>query len=331
MQIIKPSVQYVNGNVYWADRSRHVELCGRVCYKSEDRITNTSAERFIAGLIERGHEAVLEHARITLDMTRYPNEFDLLMNWCLRMQESGQAHYLTYTRLCNRLVISGNIRAWRGLCRYADGYGLLRPLTATPDVWENVRLMLIRMWHENAAFFPEFIKDDDPCVSDPLIDTDPRMLEPELRKIHSWHTIRFICDRGISHEIVRHRPASYCQESTRYCNYARGAFGGQITVIEPCFLEPDTLPYQHWKDACKAAEQAYYVLLADGLTAQEARDVLPISLKTELVMTATAEEWLHFLKLRTSEAAHPQMREVANQVKEILIDMDKEVFDARAQ
>ena len=327
MQIIKPSVTYVNGNVYWADRPRHVELCGRVCYKSEDRITQDSAGKFIGALIKSGHEAVLEHARITLDMTAYPCEFDLLMNWCLRMQESGQAHYLTYTRLCNRLVISGNIRAWRGLCRFANRYGLFGKTAS--EVWENVRLLFVQMWHENWAFFLDFVKADDPYVRDPHVDVDPRLLEPELRRIHSWHTIRFVCDRGVSHEIVRHRPAAYCQESTRYCNYSKGTFGGQITVIEPCFLEPDTLPYQHWKDACKAAEQAYYVLLADGLTAQEARDVLPTSLKTELVMTATAEEWLHFLRLRTSEAAHPQMREVANQVREILTDMDKEVFDAQ--
>ena len=330
MRVIKPSVELVGGNLNWEERPKHVELCGRVCYKSEARIAQDSAGKFIAGLIHRGHEAVLEHARITLDMTKYPNEFDLLMNWCLRMQESGQAHYLTYTRTCNRLVISGNVRAWRGLCKFADGYTLFYPRAATPPMWDNLCMLFKRMWHENSLFFPEYIRAADLPIQDPLTDANPRMFDdPALRRVHSWYTLRFICDRGISHEIVRHRPASYCQESTRYCNYSKGAFNGEITVIQPCFLEPDTSAYLHWADACRLAETAYFALLDDGLTAQEARDVLPTSLKTELVMTATAEEWLHFLRLRTAEAAHPQMRELANQVETILIGQDQEVFNEK--
>ena len=135
----------------------------------------------------------------------------------------------------------------------------------------------------------------------------------------------------MTHEIVRHRPASYCQESTRYCNYGKGAFGNQITVIEPCFLRDGSAPHAAWKTACMRAEAAYLGMLELGCTPQEARDVLPTSLKTELVMTATADEWLHFLKLRTSEAAHPQMREVATLAREILVAQDPEVFDNDGQ
>ena len=129
---------------------------------------------------------------------------------------------------------------------------------------------------------------------------------------HFSFTVKFICDRGVSHEIVRHRIASYSQESTRYCNYSKDDFGSEITVIEPCFLVPGTKAYTDWHTLCLNAEIAYFNMLDWGCTPQEARVVLPTSLKTELVMTANIREWRHFLKLRTSPAAHPQMREVAN-------------------
>ena len=129
---------------------------------------------------------------------------------------------------------------------------------------------------------------------------------------HFSFSVKFIVDRGVSHEIVRHRIASYSQESTRYCNYSKDGFDNQITVIEPSFLVNDTDGYEIWERGCKQAEQAYFDMLNYGCMAQEARAVLPNSLKTEIVMTANLREWRHFLKLRTSKAAHPQIREVAN-------------------
>lgn len=128
---------------------------------------------------------------------------------------------------------------------------------------------------------------------------------------HVGFTARFVVDRGVSHEIVRHRLASYSQESTRYCNYQKSSFGGEITVIEPCYLGRDSRKWELWYEACLVAEQTYFHLLRCGCTPQEARAVLPHSLKTEVVMTANLREWRHFLRLRTSKAAHPQMREVA--------------------
>ena len=128
-------------------------------------------------------------------------------------------------------------------------------------------------------------------------------------------TVRIISDRGVTHEIVRHRIASYTQESTRYCNYSAGKFGGEITVIKPCFWisgsEIDQKKYEIWDGAMKAAEKAYLELINLGASPQEARSVLPNSLKTEIVMTMNLREWRHFFKLRTSNAAHPQMREIA--------------------
>lgn len=194
MKVISPSVKIMNPIPY-EKLLGNVEAAGRVCYKSEDKITFGSAEKFIRGIINRGHEAVLEHGMIT---------------------------------------------------------------------------------------------------------------------------VKFVCDRGVTHEIVRHRMASYCQESTRYCNYSKDKFGKEITVIKPCFWSTESYEYQEWYSAMVMAEQAYFHLLQLGNMPEEARSVLPNSLKTELVTTANIREWRHFLKLRCSERAHPQMREIANMLKEIL-------------
>ena len=144
---------------------------------------------------------------------------------------------------------------------------------------------------------------------------------------HESITVRFICDRGVSHEIVRHRLASYSQESTRYCNYSGNRFGNQITFIKPCFLEEGTGGYKLWKQAMFIAEKEYFDLLNWGCTPQEARSVLPNSTKTEVVMTANLREWRHFLKLRTAKAAHPQMRELTVPLLHELQERIPVVFD----
>lgn len=203
MKVITPYVEQmhpIDGAVILS----RIEAAGRVCYKSENKITDGSAEAFVRRIIKSGHEAVLEHCNITL---------------------------------------------------------------------------------------------------------------------------KFVCDRGVSHEIVRHRLASYCQESTRYCNYSKGDFNSEITVIKPCYLTPDTLAYNTWEGACTEAENAYFKLLDWGCSPQEARAVLPNSLKTEVVMTANLREWRHFFRLRCSPAAHPQMREVATQALAMLHEAVPGVFD----
>ena len=131
---------------------------------------------------------------------------------------------------------------------------------------------------------------------------------------HCSFTVKFTCDRGVTHEIVRHRLAAYCQESTRYCNYSKGQFGGEITVIKPLYLDEGTQAYKVWAMAMHDCEDAYFNLLNIGLTPQEARAVLPNSLKAEICMTANIREWRHFFRLRCSKAAHPQMQEVATQL-----------------
>ena len=152
---------------------------------------------------------------------------------------------------------------------------------------------------------------------------------------HVSIAVKFICDRGVSHEIVRHRLASYCQESTRYCNYSNDKFGNELTFIEPCFWtdtgnEFDVLKAQKyglWKEEMLSIEDRYFRLLEVGASPQEARSVLPNSLKTEIIMTANLREWRHFFKLRTAKEAHPQMREVACMALDELKKQIPVIFD----
>lgn len=127
---------------------------------------------------------------------------------------------------------------------------------------------------------------------------------------HGAITVRFVIDRGVSHELVRHRIASFSQESTRYCNYTKGKFDSEITVIKPCFWSEGSFEYSVWSLACKNAEIDYFKLIQSGAKAQEARSVLPNSLKTEVVMTTNPRELIHIFTLRCATGAHPQMREV---------------------
>lgn len=145
---------------------------------------------------------------------------------------------------------------------------------------------------------------------------------------HYSFSVKFVIDRGISHEIVRHRMASFAQESTRYCNYSKDRFDNQITFIEPCGMSEEQRI--EWLCACKQAEAAYFTLLDMGATPQEARAVLPNSLKTEIVMTANLREWRHFFKLRaagTTGKPHPQMLEVTVPLLEELKRLIPIVFD----
>ncbi|MEA1960934.1 MAG: FAD-dependent thymidylate synthase [Bacillota bacterium] len=128
---------------------------------------------------------------------------------------------------------------------------------------------------------------------------------------HEKITVMFIVDRGITHEIVRHRIASYSQESTRYCNYSQDKFGREIAVIEPYFFRNRKDQFELWKEACQVAETNYLMLLEKGASPQEARSILPTCLKTEIAVTFNIREWRHFFALRCAAGAHPQMKQVA--------------------
>lgn len=135
---------------------------------------------------------------------------------------------------------------------------------------------------------------------------------------HEKITIRIICDRGVSHEIVRHRIASYSQESTRYCNYCNEKFDKEITFIEPCFFDSDSQQDKKnkeiWLKSMQQIEENYNLLIENGAKPEEARAILPNSLKTEIVVTMNLRAWRHFFKLRTDKAAHPQIRQISNMI-----------------
>ena len=141
---------------------------------------------------------------------------------------------------------------------------------------------------------------------------------------HAVASFRIITDRGITHEIVRHRIASFAQESTRYCNYSADKFENQCSFIEPPDL--DETKRALWEKACLDAEQSYFAMLKAGCSAQIARAVLPTCLKTEIVMTANFRALLHFIKLRGSKAAHPQIRPIAHEINRILAEHAPSIF-----
>lgn len=296
MNIIKPSYK-----IEERDEQRGgmaiIEKAARTCYKTEDAITEGSAERTVRMLIQRQHYAMLEHG----DYIFFLEDYHLLniVACALRrlMEETGVVPLLTFTNINHRPIISGNIRAWREFI----GSG------------------------SSAAFY--FIGSIDPVFIEDFVSRDDMVVDRRVRQIHysdligeierSVHlrqTARFVVDRGVTHEFVRHRVMSFAQESTRYCDYSSGKYGDGITVIEPSFLTKHTETYDLWKRQCMSADAAYIHEKRLGLKPEQARTVLPQSTKAELVMTGTLRQWNHFFDMRARQntgKAHPQAVEVA--------------------
>lgn len=144
---------------------------------------------------------------------------------------------------------------------------------------------------------------------------------------HEKITVKIICDRGVTHEIVRHRIASYSQESARYCNYSKDKFGNELTFIKPVFWSENSQEYEIWKSQMQTIEDSYIKLIQLGATPEQARSVLPNSLKIEIVVTMNLREWRHFFKLRTSKYAHPQMREIGIPLLEKMCELFPPIFE----
>ena len=289
-----------------------IEQAARTCYKSEDKIKadGSSAVAMVNSLIQNHHEAMLEHGDYMFQVQ--PVVYEELCRSLQYIRNTGYAAPMLEMS-CNtgRPIVSGNIRAWREL------------------------------FHHDTASGPRFIGFFDPIYTQDCEarDTIPNAAVKRIhyedlkdvfdRETHIRQTVKFIIDRGVSHEFVRHRLFSFAQESTRYCNYQRDKFGNEITFIEPCYLMPDSEAYLEWKKACYVAEKQYFRLIAEGLMAQEARAVLPTSTKTELVVTGTLREWKHFFNLRalgTTGAPHPQAKEVALPLLEWFRGLHPDVF-----
>ena len=321
MKIIKPSATLMEHNV---TPYEFIEKVGRTCYKSEDFITDGSAERFVANLVKREHMAMLEHETLYFVVSNN-FMFDLLDDMEVNNE---RLEFFNITILDDEdcSVISGSFRSFYDL--FSKGY-VSRPLEHLKEIlkfdfpivfgkFEIAEKYLkdgLRFWRKR--FYSKIS-----CVRYGRTDFIYRFRkQPMVLFKHLTHTFKFVCDRGVTHEFVRHRVASFAQESTRYCNYSRDKFGNEITVIDPCFWssgnfeeeEKTKRQFQIWHQSCLQAESDYFALTALGATPQEARTVLPNSLKTELIVTATEEEWNHIVNLRylgTTGAPHPQIKEV---------------------
>lgn len=270
-----------------------IERAARTCYKTEDKITEGSAERMVRMLIQRGHEAMLEHGDYIFLLEDYKILDNIAYSLRRLMEDGDDVPLLTFTNLNQRPIISGNVRAWRQLL--ATRCGAAYYFTGAIDPIYT------------ADIVPEEERIDDPRVKQ-IHYSD--LYGNDEKRVHLRQTVRFTVDRGVTHEFVRHRVMSFAQESTRYCDYS----GNGITVIEPCFLEEHTEPYDLWKRQCMSADTAYTHEKRLGLKPEEARTVLPQSTKAELVMTGTLRQWDHFFDMRarqTTGKAHPQAAEVA--------------------
>lgn len=316
MKIIKPSVEIMRTGLETdIVPEQFIERVGRTCYKSEDKITDDSATKFVGNIIKRGHEAVIEHWNLIFktDSNYYErllSEWDVVMHDCNKHRDEHLRPFLRFTDCMAedgelRYIVSGNMRAWRDFIgAYIQKFGFLARYLHG----------IVRTY---PLFFPEY-QGYTPEIffNDILVPISVNDLTAVERKVHQDVTVKFICDRGVSHEIVRHRVASFAQESTRYCNYSQDKFGNEITVVRPSWCEENTAVYHVWKLGCLEAESNYFALLNEGATPQEARSVLPNSLKTEVVVTMNLDGWRHFFNLRCSSAAHPDMKEVADMAKE---------------
>lgn len=317
MKIIAPSVEIMRTGleIEATTPEQFIERVGRTCYKSEDKITDDSAAKFVSNLIKRGHEAMIEHWNLIFktDPSTYETilqDWDLLLHHGNIPTKERLRPYLRFTDCQGpdgetRCIISANMRAWRDFVKACvEGFGF-------------IPRYLHGLINNYPLFFPEY-QDYVPIrfINDILIPIYPYDLIGDVELgTHMNVTVKFICDRGVSHELVRHRVASFAQESTRYCVYR-----SNITVIRPSWCEEGSDVYNAWMNACMRAEEDYFTLLDNGASAQEARSALPNSLKTEVIVTMNLNDWEHFFSLRCDSHAHPDMQEVAT-MADTMFDM----------
>jgi thymidylate synthase (FAD) len=282
MKLIKPSFEIWNQPAGLEGVYKQIERVGRVCYKSEDKITEDSAKPFVDRMIKSGHGAMLEHGTVYLKVFNVIENSELIDKY--KSNKYSVVKEGTEVYNCHGDILYGSCKC----------------------ITTNYRVLVENDW-----------LDDLKYICKPTEFHEKRI------------TVHFVCDRGVSHEFVRHRVMSFAQESTRYCNYSKDKFGNELTFIIPCWIkdleEKSYLAhaeYHHtkedaskqWYDVCMNSEFVYEDLIRLGWKPQEARAVLPNSLKTELVVTGFTSDWNHFFDLRargTTGAPHPQAKELA--------------------
>lgn len=284
MKLIKPSFSILPQSDGLEGIYRQIEMAGRTCYKSEDKITETSAKEFVDRMIKSGHGAMLEHGTVYL-----------------------KAGYEVE-------IFAGQEEMTNPLLNYIDNkYSKTVEYDGVLYVTTNLRVLVENGWLHNLEYI---------C----------KPTEHHERR----YTVKFICDRGVSHEFVRHRVFSFAQESTRYCNYSKDKFGNELTFIIPLWCNiPDNPSNEEEKKIwlgekgsfeekfmmhCLIAENHYNELIELQYKPQQARAVLPNSLKTELVMTGFVSDWKHFFELRDAKSAHPQALELASPLHQEFIN-----------
>ncbi len=292
MRVIEPSYE-IQDDLDQASLVIRLEACGRICYKSEEKISEGSALPFVKKIAEHGHNSVMEMAVVTMRLACSPQQITELLG-C-------QPKYLFVDRVENGLLVTGSIRAFRELyCAFpeialvqvmVDCLGASHPYLLE-GVWKPVtREGLSSIGVEKV----------------PLEQVE--QLAPDLLLRHRFLGVKFIVNRAVTHEIVRHRPCSFLQESQRYCRYSQDKFANQVSFIRPLFFAADSAEYQLWQQAMEVTESLYLQLLETS-TPQAARTVLPNSCKTEIIVYCNLAEWRHIFRLRTTPAAEPSMREV---------------------
>ena len=282
MKLIKPYFEIWEQSAGLEGVYKQIEKVGRVCYKSEDKITEGSAKPFVDRMIKSGHGAMLEHGTVYLFC---PTEKYVDSN--------------------------GDVQYYNPLEKYQDdNYSALEDSNEGMYVTTNLRVLVENGWMGDLQYLCEPTEFHEKRI-----------------------TVHFVCDRGVSHEFVRHRVMSFAQESTRYCNYSKDKFGNELTFIQPCWLDDERLklygpyhtiirdksPESIFIANLNNAERDYLDLISLGWKPQEARAILPNSLKTELVVTGFTSDWNHFFDLRargTTGAPHPQAKELAEPLME---------------
>jgi len=281
MKLIRPSFEIMQ---YDSNPLKQIELVARTCYKSENKIADDTAEVFVKKLYDRGHHAMLEF---------YPFYFHIDKSRIDTIIHLNQSCYINgdfkcYNRYLNIYECSCNLRTAIMIHKYDRSLGIA-----------------ITIKYPNLAF----LFNDEKGLE---INSVKLVTDTEVSSELIYLTVRIICDRGVSHELVRHRMCSFAQESTRYCNYGKG----DVTFIIPNWLQKfeftDDVPHPYlvWYDSMQDSEIAYKQLLNEGWAPQQARSILPNSLKTEIIVQAKLSEWKHIFEQRCAKGAHPQMREL---------------------
>ncbi|MDH5299448.1 MAG: FAD-dependent thymidylate synthase [Desulfobulbaceae bacterium] len=294
MKVVAPSFEILDGLDHQSLAVR-IEACGRICYKSEDKISEDSAEPFVRRILKHGHNSVAEMAALTLkvniDGESLASQFFAVI-----------PRYFQIDRLDKKLLlITGSVRAFRELFQAHGKVKLVKALTCF-------------LAQEHPLFFEDLLprrglvpQEGVMVEKMPLEEVD--RLPADLLARHRFLAVKFVVNRAVTHEIVRHRPCSFLQESQRYCRYSEDKFGSEVTFIKPMFFAEGSSEYRLWEKAMVETEKLYLELLATS-SPQAARTVLPNSCKTELIVFANLSEWFHIFRLRTSPAAEPSMREV---------------------